>query len=773
MPQKISIIIPTYEHLLDFLIPCIDSICKYTDLNNVEVIVSANGCSKATKDYVEKLGEPFKLVWNEAAIGYSKACNAGIKAATGDYIVLLNNDILLLEHPKNRWLDYLLEPFKDKKVGITGPILGPSAPAGRDFIIFFCACIKKEVIEKIGLLDEIFGIGGGEDTDFCIRAENIGYKLVQVPSVATTFGGGLVVGGFPIYHKGEGTVHDPKCVENWQGTFDKNSKILAERYNRHWVLCNNYERAVIGKNDAVPPRENARYKWARKNIVGNKILEIGCSSGYGLKYFGDIEKLDYLGIDKDEGIIKYAKENFGNKFKVADISNFTFEHYDTIIAFEVLEHLENGKELAQKLKQHCECLLVTAPYKEVPGMWGYHHKLHQLEGKDFPNFETKYILENGKITDIPDKFNGLNLMLMKWYEGMSEVKVKEIKEKLKEGVTAIVSTKDRYYTSLPNCLISIALQTVKPKKLIVYDDGEQKDLRIDPLYKNIFLLLSNNGIKWEIKFGARQGQVRNHQRSIMDSNTEWIWRIDDDNVLEADVLEKLMKNIKPNVGAIGGLVVDPKIPISSHKLASNKIEDIYLGLNIQWFKEDRGVIEVDHLYSTFIYRKEAAEHGYCLDLSKVGHREETVFSHEMKRAGWKLLVDTSAVTWHLRNDIGGIRSDSHQDMWAHDEQIFAKKLEKWGVIPNKYKFIVLDCGLGDSLMFKSILPEIKEKYKDHKIVISNCYPECFSNEDIISISIAEAQMILGDLSNYNVYKWAWDRNWKTSLIDAYRGLYDV
>jgi len=230
--MKVSIVIPTYNHCNDLLKPCIESIIKYTDFKDMEVIISSNGSKDNTKEYVESLGKPFKLIWEEKAVGFSQAVNNGIEASVGDYIILLNNDIVLLPQKKNVWIDMLLDPFKDEKVGITGPIYGPSEPAGRYFIIFFCAAIKREVVKKIGLLDLVFTPGGGEDTDYCIRAEDAGYKLVQVPSVnQLKHGDGLMIGGFPIYHKGEGTVLDPKCVANWQKIFDRNSDILRKKYN--------------------------------------------------------------------------------------------------------------------------------------------------------------------------------------------------------------------------------------------------------------------------------------------------------------------------------------------------------------------------------------------------------------------------------------------------------------------------------------------------------------------------------------------------------------
>ena len=185
---KTSIIIPTYNHL-DYLKDCVESIVKYTDLSDVEVIVVVNGCTDETREWVKRLGEPFKVYWIKEPVGYIKAVNVGIKQSMGEYIVLLNNDTKILG---NNWLSMLEKPFSNPSVGLTGPVKANRDDLGRDYLLFWCVMIKQEVFNKIGQLDEAFGIGYHEDVDFCIRAENAGYQLVEVSS-------------FPIFHVGGGT----------------------------------------------------------------------------------------------------------------------------------------------------------------------------------------------------------------------------------------------------------------------------------------------------------------------------------------------------------------------------------------------------------------------------------------------------------------------------------------------------------------------------------------------------------------------------------------
>ena len=113
MKPKVSIVIPTYNHLSDALRPCLESIVKFTDLSSTEVIVVSNGSTDGTQDFVRALGEPFKLLDHPEPIGYPKAVNAGIREATGEYVVLLNNDTALLDQQANTWIDMMLQPFED------------------------------------------------------------------------------------------------------------------------------------------------------------------------------------------------------------------------------------------------------------------------------------------------------------------------------------------------------------------------------------------------------------------------------------------------------------------------------------------------------------------------------------------------------------------------------------------------------------------------------------------------------------------------------------
>ena len=188
-----------------------------------------------------------------------------------------------------------------------------------------------------------------------------------------------------------------------------------------YLLSNNYERAVFLKGDPVLPREATRYLWANRNLLGKNILEIGCSTGYGSQFIPNDS--NYIGLDYDPIIIDVAREQewgLNTSFTNADINTYPLAQYDTIIAFELIEHVVNGLEIAQILKNHCKRLLLTTPHNEPKGFWGEHHKLHGLNELHFPDFKFNYINEHGYITEKPQEINDknrFNLMIMSWDRG--------------------------------------------------------------------------------------------------------------------------------------------------------------------------------------------------------------------------------------------------------------------------------------------------------------------------------------------------------------------
>ena len=240
--MKYSIVIPTYNHLEDCLKPCVESVLRNSDMSETELVISANGCTDGTREYVQSIPNA-RLVWSDQPLGYTEATNKGIIAAIeSQYIVLLNNDVVILDwQSKGDWLRMLEAPFADEKVGISGPSKLYFSPTNRTtgarkgqtdgdwFTIFFCAMIRSSLFETIGYLDPVFSPGYGEDIDFCFRAQKYGFKRVQIPQEESEW---TYTCNFPIYHKAEGTFHEtPEAATRSHAYFERGIGLVAQRWN--------------------------------------------------------------------------------------------------------------------------------------------------------------------------------------------------------------------------------------------------------------------------------------------------------------------------------------------------------------------------------------------------------------------------------------------------------------------------------------------------------------------------------------------------------------
>ena len=318
-------------------------------------------------------------------------------------------------------------------------------------------------------------------------------------------------------------------------------------------------------------------------------------------------------------------------------------------------------------------------------------------------------------------------------------------------VLCSVATRGRYFTTLPLVLNAIINQTRPVDKLVIFDDNDQpQDIRKELVYSYFFQMLDIKGIEWEWQFAEKKGQHHIHQQANS-MGYEWVWRCDDDAIPEPNVLENLLKHVADDVGAVGGAVLTPPLHFNTDNV-TGKIDVIDNEPNIQW-NVIKAVKEVDHLHCTFLYRAGVAN--FNLGLSRVAHREETLFTYELHSMGYKILVVPDATTWHMRNPEGGIRSETKQELYRRDEQIFRNILAY-----RDKTVVVLNCGMGDHIVFSHVLPDIKNAE------VFTCYPDIVPGR-----SIAEAQYLFGGLDRWNIYRMMDMKKWTGSLEDAFREMY--
>jgi len=208
---KISVVVLTYNNLA-LTKDCLDSLLKRTDYPNLEIIVVDNASSDQTPHYLKELERShpqIRVILNGENVGFSAGNNIGLAAATGDYLVLLNNDTVVT----TGWAMTLMRHLQsDPSIGLLGPVtnnIGNEAriettyknPSdmpqeahsftvtrmGRVFSIktvaFFCAIMPRATYEKVGPLCEEFQRGFFEDDDYCRRVESFALKVMCADDV--------------------------------------------------------------------------------------------------------------------------------------------------------------------------------------------------------------------------------------------------------------------------------------------------------------------------------------------------------------------------------------------------------------------------------------------------------------------------------------------------------------------------------------------------------------------------------------------------------------
>lgn len=342
-------------------------------------------------------------------------------------------------------------------------------------------------------------------------------------------------------------------------------------------------------------------------------------------------------------------------------------------------------------------------------------------------------------------------------------------------VTVCLPTKDRY-EALSNCLLSLAMQTTRPREIIIVDDSDfPKKITEIPNILYILRLLAYYKVDYQVVWGAKKGQHHSHQLVQENAKYDWIFRIDDDCVAEPNVLNYLWTHVenhevaKKRIGAIAPLVLMPNPVDLPDNIPLNTLLGIDSYPNIQWFLFE-GIRYVEHLNSTFLYRKGITK--YNLSLSKVAYREETIFTHEIMKAGYNLAVCGDARVWHFRQESGGIRSHPDKSLYDHDEVIFNQLRKSWDQEGLDRKVIVLDNGIGDHYAFMHILDDLLKKH-DH-VTIAACYPDIFKDykDKIELISIAEAKLMYGSLDKFNIYMLMDANKHRGTLVEAFKKLYN-
>ena len=166
--HKISLLVPIYNNV-ELAIENVNKTLENSKRIN-DIVLYSNGTTEEGNKLLMKFSEENPMVRvfiNEKPIGFVKAVNEGLKRCKNELMMCLNSDANLFAD----WEDLLYPICLIEKNGLIGPILQD------DFILGCCFITKKSILNKIGMLNEGFGMGYHDDGEISERVLRNGYEL--------------------------------------------------------------------------------------------------------------------------------------------------------------------------------------------------------------------------------------------------------------------------------------------------------------------------------------------------------------------------------------------------------------------------------------------------------------------------------------------------------------------------------------------------------------------------------------------------------------------
>ena len=335
--KKCDVIIPVYKSP-EWVKLCVYSVFKNTDLKQLNKVYLINDCDdELTINCLNNLKNKYdkiEIITNKENLGFIKTTNKGMKKSTADYVLLLNTDCIIAKNTIGK-LIYHME--KNKKIGLICPISSNAANLtlemfdgfsymqmdqllekkfkGLNFdactIVGNCLMISRECIEKTGYLDEIYGTGYGEETDYQFKAMEKGF---EAKVAIDTY----------VFHKAE--VSFGTSLEK-QERLKKNRDLFFERWGRQYNdLMEKYQ-----ENDPVKYILNNLTNEEKRQKFSFLIYLMGFSQNAGGVHM-TVDMVNYLVINNVNCNILYGFFNEYNEillFKpihTNDVEKFDFKY---------------------------------------------------------------------------------------------------------------------------------------------------------------------------------------------------------------------------------------------------------------------------------------------------------------------------------------------------------------------------------------------------------------------------------------------------------------
>ncbi|WP_429038380.1 glycosyltransferase [Aeromonas veronii] len=363
---RIDIVVPVYN-ALDDVKNCLHSLKEKQDGYAVRIIVVNDGSDEETTNWLRKYchGDSiFELHEHSVNRGYTQAVNTGLRVSDAPYIITQNSDTIAT----HGWLRGLVRCINSSdKIGIAGPLsnaaswqnvpnlydenrnfavndipnnLKPDEMADLvakasercypklPFVNGFCFMIKREVIDKIGVMDEKnFPIGYGEENDFCIRAADAGYELAIADDTY-------------VYHaKSKSFGHSRRAELSKQGSDNLKKKHGNEKYTSLVEKVKNTALLDRVRSNITSALEhfNTSCQTRPQNIISMKILfllPVKGGSGGAHSVVQEVTEMRRLGMDANIAVKKADLAHLRDLYQDVDDVNELFVGFtnDSLIA---------------------------------------------------------------------------------------------------------------------------------------------------------------------------------------------------------------------------------------------------------------------------------------------------------------------------------------------------------------------------------------------------------------------------------------------------------
>lgn len=267
----------TKEHLTD----CLRSLLE-SDFKDFEIFVVDNNSSDGSCEAVRKLFPAVNLISNTDNLGFGKANNQAIKKANGEYILILNPDIIFYKDTLGQMISFM---DKNPKTGVLGIKLlekdGKESQKGyfrkmpslTQVFLFYtllenitlknkflrnkfwaqddtgkiteisqipgaCLFSRKDLLQKIGGFDEDFKLFF-EDVDLCYRIQKNGFKLIYNPEIKAVHIGAQSISKLP-YDELAGRFYESMYL-----FFKKHHTLIGAKTAKIVILLNTFTKLMI------------------------------------------------------------------------------------------------------------------------------------------------------------------------------------------------------------------------------------------------------------------------------------------------------------------------------------------------------------------------------------------------------------------------------------------------------------------------------------------------------------------------------------------------